>query len=113
MEHDPARPVATPPAGPEATVRETVWSVSVDAAEFARHLPGDAGSARVLDKLSEELAEAAEMIRALPGRPNGMSGHDAKLLSALRTARQAGEDTGEVIARALGRLDTESGGTPS
>jgi hypothetical protein len=111
MEHDPVRKVATPLAGPEATLRETVWSVSVDAAELARRLPDDDASARVLDKLSEELAEAAQAHRALPGRPVPMPGHDYQLLGALRSARAAGEDVGEAIARALARLAAETGGT--
>ena len=106
-----SRPPATPPADPQATLRETVRSVSVDAAELARQLPGDAASARVLDKLSEELAEAAQAHRALPGRPTGMSGHDCQMLAALRTAQASGEDVGETIARALARLAAESGGT--
>jgi hypothetical protein len=98
------------PPDPGATLRETVWSVSVDAAELARRLPGDDASARVLDKLSEELAEAAQAHRALPGRPAAMSGHDYQLLAALRTTHAAGEDVAETIARALARLAAELGG---
>jgi hypothetical protein len=107
----PSHAPAPPPAGPETTLRETVWSVSVDAAELARHLPGDDADARVLGKLSEELAEAAAMLRALPGRPAAMSGHDYALLAALRTAHAAGEDVAETIARALARLAAELGGS--
>jgi hypothetical protein len=99
------------PPRPEATLRETVWSVSVDAAELARHLPGDDASARVLDKLSEELAEAAQAHRALPGRPAAMSGHDYQLLTALRTAHAAAEDVAEFIAHGCARLAAELGST--
>ena len=63
MKDLPSHALAPPLSGPETTLRETVWSVSVDAAELARHLPGDDASARVLDKLSEELAEAAQAPR--------------------------------------------------
>jgi hypothetical protein len=107
----PSHAPAPPPAGPETTLRETVWSVSVDAAELARHLPGDDAGSRVLDKLSEELAEAAQAHRALPRRPAEMSGHDYQLLGALRTAHAAGEDVAETIARALARLAAELGGS--
>jgi hypothetical protein len=110
MQDLPSHPAAAPPADPAATLRETVWSVSVDAGEIARRLPGDDSNARVLDKLSEELAEAAQAHRALPGRPAPMSGHDYVLLMALRTAHAAGEDVGETIARALARLAAELGG---
>jgi hypothetical protein len=70
-----------------------------------------AGNAVVLDRLAEELAEAAAMVRALPGRPADMSGHDYALLAALRTAHAAHEDVGETIARACARLAAELGGT--
>jgi hypothetical protein len=106
-----SRPLAPLSPDPAATLRETAWSVSVDAAELARRLPDDDASARVLDKLSEELAEAAQAHRALPGRPVPMPGHDYQLLGALRTARAAGEDVGETVARALARLAAELGGT--
>jgi hypothetical protein len=104
-------PPAAPASGPETTLRETVYSVSVDAAELAGQLPGDDTSARMLDRLSEELAEAAAMFRSLPGRPVEARGHDWQLLAALRTAHMAGEDVRETIARALARLAAEVGGS--
>jgi hypothetical protein len=110
MQDLPAVP-PVPPPDPEATLRETVWSVSVDAGELVGRLPGDDASARVLDKLSEELAEAAQAHRALPARPAAMSGRDYQALAAFRTAHAAGEDIGETIARALARLAAELGGS--
>jgi hypothetical protein len=109
---DPCSPATpAPPPGPEVTVRETAHAVLADLAEL--DLPGGTdsqrrGSAVVLDRLAEELAEAAAMLRALPGRPAAMSGHDYQLLAALRTAHTAGEDVGETIARALARLGITS-----
>jgi hypothetical protein len=111
MQDLPSHPAAAPPADPQATLRETVWSVSVDAGELARRLPGDDANARVLDKLSEELADGAQAHRALPSRPREMSGHDYQILTALRSAHAAGEDVAETIARALARLAAELGGT--
>jgi hypothetical protein len=92
----------------ETTLAETVWSAGVDLAEVARNMPGG-DAARVLDRLSEELAEAAAMVRCLPGRPAEASGRDWQLLSASRTAHAEHEDVAEFIARALGRLAAELG----
>jgi hypothetical protein len=92
----------------ETTLAETVWSAGVDLAEVARKLPGG-DAARVLDRLSEELAEAAAMVRALPGRPAGASGRDWQILAALRTAHSEHEDVAEFAARGLARLAAELG----
>jgi hypothetical protein len=100
-----------PTTSPETTVKETASATATDLAELAAVLPGDAtASARVADKLSEELAELGLMLRALPARPAAMSGHDYQLLAALRTAHAAGEDVAETVARALARLAAELGG---
>jgi hypothetical protein len=97
---------------PEITVLETARAAAADVAELAAVVPGDAHrTAEVADKLSEELAELAAMLRALPGRPAGMSGHDYQLLSALSTARASGEDVGEFLGRGLARLAAELGGS--
>jgi hypothetical protein len=101
---------------PEITVLETAIAASTDLAELATALalPGDpAASARVADKISEEVAELAFMIRSLPGRPprQEMTGYDYQLLSGLATAHQAGEDVAETIARALAHLASELGGS--
>jgi hypothetical protein len=103
----PAPNVSLTPA--ETTLAETVWAASVDLAEIARKLPGAGAAARVLDRLSEELAEAAAMVRALPGRPAGASGRDWQLLAALRTAHSEHEDVAEFTARGLARLAAELG----
>src|SRR5258708_34268361 len=109
------RPGLDPPActGPRARVAAVAPIQSVSAAAAAlitRPEPGQA-EARVADRLAEELAEAAAMLRALPGRPAAMSGHDYALLAALRTAHTAGEDVAGTVARALARLAAELGGT--
>jgi hypothetical protein len=118
MEDLPNRTTATSPSdlpdSPEVTVRESVHAVLADLAEL--DLPGAnqdhrAGNAVILDRLAEELAEGAAMLRALPGRPAPMSGHDFALLAALRTSHAAGEDVAETIARALARLAAGLGGS--
>src|SRR5260370_12493315 len=88
----------------EATLRESANAAAPDLAELARHLPGDDANARVLDKIGEEVAEAAQMLRSLPGRPVAASGHDWQLLGALRSAHAAGEDVAEFVARGCARL---------
>src|SRR5260221_7867764 len=103
--HDPSStPAPAPLSGPEITLLETAAAAAADLADLAGELPGDVGrSAQVADRLSEELAELAQMIRSLPGRPAEARGHDWQLLAALRTAHTVGEDVGETIARALAR----------
>jgi hypothetical protein len=101
-----------PTTSPETTVKETASATATDLADLAAQLPGDAAAnARVADKLSEEVAELAQMLRALPGRPVPVPGHDWQLLGALRTAHQSGEDVGAKIAAALARLAAELGGS--
>jgi hypothetical protein len=96
---------------PEVTLTESAAAAATDLRELAAQLPGDAHrSAEVADRISEETAEVAAMIRALPGRPAAMSGHDVQLLAALRSAHAAGEDVAETIARACARLAAELGG---
>jgi hypothetical protein len=111
MPDSPSHSPAMPPSDPEATLRETAHAAAVDLAELAPRQPGDDASARVLDKISEEVAEAAQAHRALPSRPAPMSGHDYQMLAALRTAHAAGEDVGETIARGLARLAVDLGGS--
>jgi hypothetical protein len=98
--------------GPAVTLRETVRAVATDAADLAGRLPSADGSdagARQLARLSEELAEACNADRVLPGVPADMSGHDHQLLCALRTAHEAGEDVAEFTARGLAALAAELG----
>src|SRR5260221_10856201 len=119
MQDHPSPPATTPApvplAYPDPRARvaavATIQSVITDAADLiTRPEPGEA-EARMADRLAEELAEAAAMLRAMPARPAAMSGHDYALLAALRTAHAAGEDVGETISRALARLAAELGGT--
>jgi len=108
------RPTPTPGVTnpPEVTLTESAHATLADLSDLAAQLPGDHdANARVADKLSEELAELAQMLRSLPGRPPEMSGYNAALLGALRTAHRAGEDLGETIARGLARLAAELGGS--
>jgi ABC-type transporter Mla subunit MlaD len=109
MSDHPGTPSATPSPA-ETTLRETASAAAADLAELAARLPGDTRrSARVADRLAEELSELSAMLRALPGRPAEMPGHDHQLLAALRTAHAAHEDVAEFIARGLARLAAELG----
>jgi len=93
------------PDPPETTLAETASAAATDFRELAGALPGDPfRTAQVADRLAEEAAEVAAMIRALPARPAEMSGSDRALLAALRTAHGRGEDIGETVARGLARL---------
>jgi hypothetical protein len=91
--HDPSTPSTCTTPDPEATMAESVRSVLTDLGEL--DLAGNGtqrdGTAVILDSLSEELAEAAAMLRALPARPAALAGYDWQLLAALRTSHQSGE----------------------
>jgi hypothetical protein len=90
------------------TIAESVRSVQTDLADSTKYLPGDTGrNARILDRLSEELAECAGMLRALPARPQWQRGYALAVEGALRTAVAAGEDPRKIAERALARLDGE------
>jgi hypothetical protein len=97
---------------PEVTLTETARAALADLADLTASLPGEAErNAPVADRLAEELAETAAMLRALPGRPARMTGHAYAALSAFRTAVASGEDIGEFIAVTLARLAADLGGT--
>src|SRR5260221_13941709 len=103
--HDPSStPAPAPLSGPEIPLLEPAAAAAAALAALAGELPGDVGrNAQVADRLGEELAELAQMLRSLPGRPAEARGHDWQLLAGLRSAHTAGEDVAEAIARALAR----------
>jgi len=111
MQDPTSHTATTPPPGPEATLAESAKAAAADLTDLATRLPGGIPSARIADRLSEELAEIGQMLRSLPHRPATMSGHDFQMLAALRTAHTGGEDVAETIARALARLAAEVGGS--
>ena len=110
MSEQTTQPIGEP--SPEViTIAESIRSVQTDLADIAKYLPGDASrNARILDRLSEELAEIAGMLRALPGRPAWQRGYALAVEGALRTAQAAGEDPRKIAERALARLDEEEAG---
>jgi hypothetical protein len=95
----------------KVTVIATIQSLVMDLSDLAAQPNPGEPEARVADRLAEEASEVGAMIRALPGRPASMSGHDTQMLAALRTAHASGEDVAETIARALARLAAELGGS--
>jgi predicted NAD/FAD-dependent oxidoreductase len=90
------------------TLRESARSSATDAVELALPVPDPERLALVADRLSEEFAETAAMVRALPGRPPEAAGYDYQAVAALRSARAAGEHMGEVIRRVLAKLDAQA-----
>jgi hypothetical protein len=100
------------PDSPEVTLAESASATAADLAELAASLPGGSSrTAKIADRISEEVAEVAAMIRSLPGRPNGITGHAHQAMAAFRTAVAAGEDIGEFIAITLAALAAEIGGS--
>ena len=89
--------ITDPPGTPAGDLHGTIQGAIADLAEMARWLPGmtarDARRAAViLDRLAEELAEAAAMTRALPARPPGQAGHTVAAAAALATAARREPD---------------------
>ena len=103
----------SPEVTPEVTLAESAAATLADLASLVTDglARRPAASARIADKLSEELAELAQMLRCLPGRPLALAGYDFQLLAALRTSHASGEDVSEAIAHALARLAVELGGS--
>jgi hypothetical protein len=67
---DQASPTDHPERNPEVTAVTTLGGVLTDLVEIAGRMPVPAGQiehvARILDRLSEEIAEAAAMLRQVP-----------------------------------------------
>jgi hypothetical protein len=67
---DQASSTDRPERNPEITAIETIGAVLTDLVEIAGQLPVPGGRidqiARILDRLSEEIAEAAAMLRRVP-----------------------------------------------
>ena len=65
-----ANPTDQPARNPEVTAVQTLGGVLTDLVEIAGQMPVPAGQidhvARILDRLSEEIAEAAAMLRQVP-----------------------------------------------
>ena len=65
-----ANPTDQPVRNPEVTAVQTLGGVLTDLVEIAEELPVPPGQieriARILDRLSEEIAEAAAMLRQVP-----------------------------------------------
>jgi len=98
-------------ATPADDLAATLSEIMRDMREVAEAGPA-AGepAALILDRLAEEVTEAAARIRYLPDhRPAVMPGMDRQLLAALRTAHASGEDLGGFLARGLARLAAELG----
>jgi hypothetical protein len=94
------------PGTPAADLRGTVQQAIADLAEVGQRLPavtaGDAGrAAATLDRLSEEMAEAAAMARALPAEPSPQAGHTFAAAAAILTAARHEPDFAGWLATVL------------
>jgi hypothetical protein len=81
---------------------EHVRQLITDLVEVCQRLPIDRAEpepvARVMDRLAEECAEAAAMIRALPGRPRDVPGYTFAAAAAVTAAAEAERDFGGWLA---------------
>ena len=92
---------------PADDLLETVHQAVTDLAEVCQRLPVDPAKAervaKIMDRLGEECAEAAAMLRALPGRPAERPGYSFAALAAIITAAEAEHDFGGWLADLLCR----------
>jgi hypothetical protein len=101
-------------AAPADELRGTVQQALADLSEVAQWLPGgtigEAGLAAViLDRLAEEMAEAAAMVRALPAEPAPQAGHTFAAAAALATAVQQEPDFASWLTTLLRTLARQPG----
>ncbi len=105
------------PAGaPGLDFIETVSAALTDLIELAQSLPVPADqseqTAKILDRLGEELAEAAAMVRALPGQPREAAGYTFAAASAVATAAASEHDFGGwlavILCQAAARLGSSA-----
>ena len=90
MTDHPAQPRSTPT--PADDLLEQVRQLVTDLVEVCQRLPVDSTEAepvaKIMDRLAEECAEAAAMLRSLPGRPGEAAGYTFAALSAVMTAAE-------------------------
>jgi hypothetical protein len=110
-------PPTTTPSAPTDDIAGSISQVIADLAELGAHLPaaGDGvarvAAARVAACLAGETAQAAAMIRALPGRPRAMPGHSYAAVEALATAATAQADFSGWLAAMLCHAAARLGST--
>lgn len=102
------------PAPARPGMARLLWELSGDVTRLAGQLAtGTVGDTRLAaeaaGRLSAQLAEAAESLRALPGVLVQDEAYQWQLLAALRTAHAAGTDLAAVLGVALARLAAELG----
>jgi hypothetical protein len=101
-------------ATPADDLLEQVRTAVTDLAEVCQRLPVDPAEAervaKIMDRLGEECAEAAAMLRALPRRPAERPGYSFAALGAIITAAEAEHDFANWLAGLLTRAAARYGG---
>jgi hypothetical protein len=100
-------------ATPADDLLEQVRTAVTDLAEVCQRLPVDPAEAervaKIMDRLGEECAEAAAMLRALPGRPAELPSYSFAALGAIITAVEAEHDFANWLAGLLTRAAAHYG----
>ncbi|HEY4852235.1 MAG TPA: hypothetical protein VII22_15710 [Streptosporangiaceae bacterium] len=98
---------SSPNPTPADDLLEQVRQAVTDLAEVCQRLPVDPAEAervaKIMDRLGEECAEAAAMLRALPNRPAERPGYSFAALAAIITAAEAEHDLSGWLADLLCR----------
>jgi hypothetical protein len=101
------------PTTPADDLLEQVRQAVTDLAEVCQRLPVDPAEAervaKIMDRLGEECAEAAAMLRALPGRPREEAGYTYAAESAVMRAAEEEHHFAEWIALVLTRTAARLG----
>lgn len=99
---------SSPNPTPADDLLEQVRQAVTDLAEVCQRLPVDPAEAervaKIMDRLGEECAEAAAMLRALPGRPRDVPGHTFAAQAAITTAAEDEHDFAGWLADVLCRI---------
>ncbi|HUZ24514.1 MAG TPA: hypothetical protein VMV07_12210 [Streptosporangiaceae bacterium] len=102
------------PGTPAHDLQGTLQQSLNDLVEVKQWLPGvnvheAERAADILDRLSEEMAEAAAMTRALPGRPPDQTGHTFAAAAAFTTAVRIEPDFARWLAAVLADVARQPG----
>ena len=100
-------------SAPADDLLEQVRQLVTDLVEVCQRLPVDSTEAepvaKIMDRLAEECAEAAAMLRSLPGRPAEAAGYTFAALAAAITAAESEHDFGGWVADVLCRAAAHLG----
>ena len=111
MQNDPSQHAPAPTAAQD--LADHLAQLITDIIEIPQRLPlyedDREPVARIMVRLAEDCAEAAAMIRALPGRPLDLRGHDFAAAAAFTSAAECEHDFAGWLAGVVTRAAARAG----